>query len=75
MRSSPPAAPVRSRCWPSRDGFTRRYIRRLLGLAFLSPKLVEAILQGGQPVGLTATRLTELDLPLDWTAQHELLAI
>jgi site-specific DNA recombinase len=57
-----------------RDGITRRYIRRLVGLAFLSPDLVEAILQGRQPVELTATRLTELDLPLDWTEQHKLLA-
>jgi len=57
-----------------RDGITRRYIRRLVGLAFLSPQLVEAILQGRQPVELTATRLTELDLPLDWTEQHQLLA-
>jgi site-specific DNA recombinase len=57
-----------------RDGITRRYIRRLLCLAFLSPELVEAILQGRQPVELTATRLTELDLPLDWTEQHRLLA-
>jgi hypothetical protein len=53
-----------------RDGISRRYIRRLVGLAFLSPQLVEAILQGRQPVELTATRLTELDLPLDWTEQH-----
>ena len=57
-----------------RDGISRRYIRRLVNLAFLSPKLIEAILQGGQPVELTATRLTELDLPLDWTEQHKLLA-
>jgi hypothetical protein len=57
-----------------RDGISRRYIRRLVGLTFLSPQLVEAILQGGQPVELTATRLTELDLPLDWTEQHKLLA-
>jgi hypothetical protein len=57
-----------------RDGISRRYIRRLVGLAFLSPELVEAILQGRQPVGLTATRLTELDLPLDWSEQHKLLA-
>jgi DNA invertase Pin-like site-specific DNA recombinase len=57
-----------------RDGITRRYIRRLVGLAFLSPQLVEAILQGRQPVELTATRLIELDLPLDWTQQHRLLA-
>jgi hypothetical protein len=39
----------------------------------LSPQLVEAILQGRQPVELTATRLTELDLPLDWAEQHRLL--
>jgi len=57
-----------------RDGITRRYIRRLVGLAFLSPELVEAILQGRQPLELTATRLTELDLPLDWTEQRRLLA-
>jgi site-specific DNA recombinase len=57
-----------------RDGISRRYIRRLVGLAFLSPRLVEAILKGQQPVELTATRLSELDLPLDWTEQHRLLA-
>jgi hypothetical protein len=57
-----------------REGISRRYIRRLVGLAFLSPELVEAILQGRQSVELTATRLTELDLPLDWTEQHKLLA-
>jgi site-specific DNA recombinase len=57
-----------------RDGITRRYIRRLVGLAFLSPQLVEAILQGRQSGELTVTRLTEFDLPLDWTEQHRLLA-
>jgi hypothetical protein len=57
-----------------RDGITRRYIRRLVDLAFLSPQLVEAILQGRQSVELTATRLTELDLPVDWAEQHRLLA-
>ena len=57
-----------------RADISRRYIRRLIGLAFLSPQLVEAILEGWQPAELTATRLTELDLPLDWTEQHKLLA-
>jgi len=38
------------------------------------PELVDAILHGRQPVELTATRLTELDLPLDWTDQRSLLA-
>jgi hypothetical protein len=57
-----------------RDGITRRYIRRLVGLAFLSPDLVETILRGRQPVELSATRLTALDLPLDWVEQRRLLA-
>src|SRR5207253_5421115 len=48
-----------------RDAISRRYIRRLVDLSFLSPELVLVILQGRQPVELTATRLTELDLPLD----------
>ena len=58
----------------TREGITRRYIRRLVNLAFLSPQLVQAILQGRQPIALTATRLTELDLPLDWSEQRRLLA-
>src|SRR6516162_4426510 len=56
-----------------RNGISRRYIRRLVGLAFLSPQLVEAILHGRQPAELTATRLTELDLPLNWAEQDRLL--
>jgi DNA invertase Pin-like site-specific DNA recombinase len=57
-----------------RDGITRRYVRRLVYLAFLSPEVVEAILQGRQPVELTATRLSEFELPLDWIEQRSLLA-
>src|SRR2546423_9340619 len=57
-----------------RDGITRRYIRRLIDLAFLSPRLVDVILEGRQPVVLTTTRLTEVDLPPDWAEQHRLLA-
>jgi hypothetical protein len=70
LRSSRSAAPELAK----RHGNSRRYIRRLVGLAFLSPQLVEAILQGRQSVELTAARPTELDLPLDWTKQHKLLA-
>jgi site-specific DNA recombinase len=58
----------------NRDSITRRYIRRLVALAFLSPDLVEAILQGRQPVELIAMRLMTLDLPSDWTEQRRLLA-
>jgi hypothetical protein len=70
-----PAARARSlQELAGRDGISRRYIRRLVCLAFLSPELVEASLQGRHPVTLTATGLMELDLPLDWTEQHRLLA-
>ena len=55
---------------PNRHATDGRRIPPLLKLTMP----VEAILQGRQPVELTATRLTELDLPLDWTEQRRLLA-
>ena len=57
-----------------REGMTQRYVSRLLPLAFLAPQIVEAILQGRQPTDLSAARLTnQIDLPLDWAEQRELL--
>jgi hypothetical protein len=41
-------APRSLRELAERDGITRRYVRRLVDLAFLSPELTEAILQGRQ---------------------------
>ena len=47
---------------------------RIVPLGLLAPDLVDAILAGRQPVGLTATRLKRLgDLPLLWTEQRCLL--
>jgi len=48
--------------------------RGWVNLAILSPQLVETILQGRQPVELTAPPLSELGLPLDWSEQHRLIA-
>jgi len=57
-----------------RQGVSQRYVSRLLPLAFLAPNIVERILQGHQPADLSAARLTnELDLPLGWAEQRELL--
>jgi len=39
----------------------------------LEPAAGRGDLAGRQPVELTATRLTELDLPLDWAEQQRLL--
>jgi hypothetical protein len=71
LRSLRPGRVRSLRDLAERDGITRRYIRRIVGLAFLRPQLVEAILQGRRPIELTATRLTELDLPLGWAEQKE----
>ena len=57
-----------------REGITEGYVGRLIRLAFLAPCMVKAILEGSQPVDLTAARLTgRLGLPLDWSEQHRLL--
>jgi DNA invertase Pin-like site-specific DNA recombinase len=56
------------------EGITEGYVGRLIRLAFLAPCMVEAILEGTQPVDLTAARLTgRISLPLNWTEQHQLI--
>jgi len=49
-------------------------VSRILPLAFLAPDIVEAILAGSQPIGLTANRLKRLSpLPADWADQQRML--
>ena len=45
------------------------YISRLMRLAYLSPTIVEAILEGRHPAHLTMKDLME-PFPLDWAAQE-----
>jgi hypothetical protein len=53
-----------------------RYVRRLTRLAFLSPRIVEAIVTGHQPPELTAKALTErIELPLLWSEQEHALGV
>ncbi|MBP0441280.1 recombinase family protein [Tianweitania sediminis] len=50
-------------------------VSRLLPLAFLSPRMVDAILQGRQPVDLSVRHLARaVDLPIAWNDQAELLS-
>lgn len=50
-------------------------LSRILPLAFLSPKLTEAILNGRQPPDLTLRKLTRgIELPIEWARQDQLLA-
>jgi hypothetical protein len=54
-----------------RERVLPNYVRRLTRLAFLSPRIVEAIVAGRQPPELTAKALTErIELPLLWSDQE-----
>jgi hypothetical protein len=56
------------------DGIDDGEISRMLPLAFLAPDIVEAIVQGRQPVALTARYLKRLKpLPASWAEQRRLL--
>jgi hypothetical protein len=58
-----------------REKVTDRYVSSLIKLAFLSPELVQAALEGRAPPGLSANRLTlDRNLPLLWTEQGAVLA-
>jgi site-specific DNA recombinase len=55
---------------------TSSYVARTVHLAFLAPDIVEAMLDGRQPVELTAKRLGRmLPLPLDWAEQRRALGV
>jgi DNA invertase Pin-like site-specific DNA recombinase len=47
--------------------------RRKAWLAFLSPRIQVAILDGRQPVGLSLERILASDLPFGWAEQEQLL--
>ena len=47
------------------------YIRKRIQLAFLSPDLKLAILQGRQPVDLTLEKLTSTTIPRSWLEQRK----
>jgi site-specific DNA recombinase len=49
-----------------------RVVRHALRLAFLSPEVTSAILEGKQPAGITPPRVAEL-LPLLWMEHRRLL--
>ncbi|MEN0076080.1 MAG: hypothetical protein AAGC69_16965, partial [Paracraurococcus sp.] len=53
---------------------SQSYATRLLRLAWLAPDIVEAILDGRQPGGFTASGLMrDTRIPLDWQDQRTVL--
>ncbi len=57
----------------AREGVDERYVSRLLPLAFLSPAITEAIVEGRQPIELTAQALIGAVIPADWRQQDRQL--
>ncbi len=58
----------------TREGFCSTHAGRLLGLTFLAPDIVTAILEGRHPPELTANVLmVDTRLPLEWAAQRAAL--
>ncbi|KUJ76356.1 resolvase [Ruegeria marisrubri] len=53
-------------------GHAESYIRTRSQLAFLSPAIQSAILDGRQPTNLTLERIIRKPVPLDWDAQARL---
>lgn len=48
------------------------YITRIVPMAFLSPRIQQAILSGSQPAELTLETIARCKLPMDWQAQERL---
>jgi len=51
------------------EGLNDRYVGRIMGLAFLAPDIVEAILDGHQPADLELERLLK-GIPVSWHEQR-----
>jgi len=59
-----------------REGLTPSWVTRVVRLAWLAPNIVQAIIEGRQPVELTAKRLLEDSrLPLGWKEQRQHLSM
>ena len=56
------------------EGLAERHVRRLAVLAFLSPKVIQAIADGAVPSGVTVSSLTQA-LPHAWADQERLLSL
>ena len=58
----------------TRDSITERYLGQMLVFAFLSPKLVRAILDGRQPPALTTSWIRRHEIPASWAEQDCIVA-
>ena len=52
------------------EGKAERHVRHLAPLAFVSPRIITAIIDGTVPAGLTAMALAKR-MPYSWTEQEQ----
>jgi len=58
-----------------REGLSHSYVRHVVPLGLLAPRLIEAICAGQQSVTISAERLkNHWRLPIEWDAQERLLS-
>jgi len=58
----------------ARHGVNRSYIGRILNLAGMAPDIIQVILQGREPSGMSLQTLTR-DLPVQWGQQRTALGL
>jgi len=51
-------------------GLDRSYVTRMMRLALLAPDIVDAIMDGREPEGLTFKKLTTKPVPMSWEEQR-----
>jgi len=51
------------------------YVSRMLDLTLLAPDIIEAILDGKEPSGLSIAKLTSHEIPVLWEEQRRVLGI
>ncbi|SFL56882.1 recombinase family protein [Shimia aestuarii] len=59
----------------SATSISESYITRIVPMAFLSPRIQQAILNGSQPTDLTLETIARSKIPMGWSAQECLFGI
>ena len=69
--STPMRMPPARFCRASRlSSITPSYFTRIVRLSFLAPNITAAILDGRQPIELSALKLSLASLPKEWSEQR-----
>lgn len=55
------------------ENLSTRRVMQIIDFAFLAPAIVQAVVAGGQPMGLTTKWLSRNPMPSDWQAQRQLV--